>query len=469
MRRDRGVLGQSASQMLVTANTEASADGGVQPGGDIFDSLDMLAAAPRATVLADAKPAAETVALASQGDERALLSCADFYKQSGDLDNAVHYLKMGSAWGHKEVLFKLARLHWDAPAESCWRKREEALRLFTSAATEGHVGAAYMVGVAHTTGQGGKLCCIPINAVLSPCPVSVQQRLPRRMAGADKSEKEARRWLQEAAEGGHMEARYNLGVSLLNGGGGGTKAGARDWEEGARLLEQAGGQGHPLAQNSIGVAYLKGWGVEPDIAKAIHWFELSAEQAQLDSITNLGAIHLHGHGVPADAEKAVKYFEMAAGLGDGQACFNLGVHMCQTVQEEMVELSEMSQRGQMSQRGGEAEAEAGGGAGAGGGSATAGAAVEAVVEAALCGAKAWFAQALDRGVERARERLADVDMRLAFFASLDGCGSGGGGGDDGGAAAVAAAPRSAAAGGGAGRRNSRAKAAALLAERKQQL
>ena len=40
MRRDRGVLGQSASQMLVTANTEASADGGVQPGGDIFDSLD---------------------------------------------------------------------------------------------------------------------------------------------------------------------------------------------------------------------------------------------------------------------------------------------------------------------------------------------------------------------------------------------------------------------------------------------
>jgi TPR repeat protein len=83
---------------------------------------------------------------------------------------------------------------------------------------------------------------------------------------------EAARWFRRAAEQGHAEAQYNLG--LLYGNGQGVPY---DYGAAVGWTRLAAEQGDPLAQYNLGVLYHNGEGVAQDVVESHMWLNLAAE------------------------------------------------------------------------------------------------------------------------------------------------------------------------------------------------
>ena len=86
--------------------------------------------------------------------------------------------------------------------------------------------------------------------------------------GAPQDYAEAINWNRKAAEQGHADAQYNLGVMYYNGEGV-----PLDYAEAARWYRLAAEQGHASAQNNLGFMYSKGQGVPQDYVQAHMWFK----------------------------------------------------------------------------------------------------------------------------------------------------------------------------------------------------
>jgi len=92
-------------------------------------------------------------------------------------------------------------------------------------------------------------------------------------------DEQAIKWYTLACEGGHAEARFNLGVMYANGWGVDM-----DWDEAARFYDLSAGQGFVPAQKALAYAYGHGMGVQKDRVQAYTWYDIAA---QLDG--DLGA------------------------------------------------------------------------------------------------------------------------------------------------------------------------------------
>lgn len=92
-------------------------------------------------------------------------------------------------------------------------------------------------------------------------------------------------WFFRAAEQGHADAQFNLGLMYANGEGVG-----QDMMQAVELFKKAAEQGHVDAQNNLGAMYFTGEGVARDEKKAIEWFEKAAAQGNEDARANLDAI-----------------------------------------------------------------------------------------------------------------------------------------------------------------------------------
>jgi len=91
--------------------------------------------------------------------------------------------------------------------------------------------------------------------------------------------------LEAKAQGGHMEAQYEMGWRHALGMGVDLDDDiAVDW------LQRAAEQGHMLAQNNMGARHYTGDGVEEDIQQAYRYFYLAAEQGDRKAGKNLDAI-----------------------------------------------------------------------------------------------------------------------------------------------------------------------------------
>jgi len=87
---------------------------------------------------------------------------------------------------------------------------------------------------------------------------------------------------------------------------------------------RAAEQGHADAQFNLGLLYLNGEGVPQNTAMAVRWFIQSAEQGNIDAQNNLGVIYLTGEGdVPQDKDLAIEWFKKAAKQGNEEAKQNL--------------------------------------------------------------------------------------------------------------------------------------------------
>ena len=76
-----------------------------------------------------------------------------------------------------------------------------------------------------------------------------------------------------AAEQGHADAQYNLGVCLDNGEGV-----TEDKAEAVSWYRKAAEQGHAWAQYNLGVHLERGEGVTEDKAEAALWYRKASEQ-----------------------------------------------------------------------------------------------------------------------------------------------------------------------------------------------
>lgn len=158
----------------------------------------------------------------------------------------------------------------------------------------------------------------------------------------------AAQWNLKAAEAGHAEAQYVLAQSLM-GGAGHLGAQAFYWyacaaKQGhaqaqnalARTMKTASGVlqndmqwaaahgGVAAAQFALGERYAKGDGLEQDWYLACQWYQKAAEQGNPEAQCALAACFAEGFGVKRDVAKAFLYFEMAAAQGDAKAQWKLG-------------------------------------------------------------------------------------------------------------------------------------------------
>jgi len=83
--------------------------------------------------------------------------------------------------------------------------------------------------------------------------------------------------------------------------------------------------GDPDGENLVGICYHRGIGVDRDLAAAIKWYRLAAEQKNVTAATTLGVLLELGNGVPRDLHEAARWFRVGAEGGDTIARYRLGL------------------------------------------------------------------------------------------------------------------------------------------------
>jgi TPR repeat protein len=95
------------------------------------------------------------------------------------------------------------------------------------------------------------------------------------------------------------------------------------------------------AQFGMGVKCGIGYHEAQDLAQAVQWYRMAAEQNHCLAQFNLAVMFASGQGAPRDDAAAVTWFRRAAEGGDGGAQFALGVRYHRssvgTLQMDMVE------------------------------------------------------------------------------------------------------------------------------------
>jgi len=91
---------------------------------------------------------------------------------------------------------------------------------------------------------------------------------------------------------------------------------AKDAEQAVSWYRRAAEAGHADAQFNLGVCYVNGDGVAKDAEQAVSWYRRAAEAGHASAQFNLGICYFNGDGVAKDAEQAVSWYRRAAEAGD---------------------------------------------------------------------------------------------------------------------------------------------------------
>jgi TPR repeat protein len=117
--------------------------------------------------------------------------------------------------------------------------------------------------------------------------------------GVSRDFPQAAKWYRMAAEQGHADAQYNLGVLYDRGDGRGI---AQDFQEAAKWYRMAAIQGNAEAQFNLGILYSRGKGVPLDLVQAYVLFDLASANGDADAIESRDTLAQHLR--PADIQKA---------------------------------------------------------------------------------------------------------------------------------------------------------------------
>ena len=93
-----------------------------------------------------------------------------------------------------------------------------------------------------------------------------------------------------------------------------------NYSEAFKFCSVAAEQGHAEAQFNLGVMYDNGQGVKQDYFKAVEWYQKAADQGQSDAQFNLGLLYYDGEGVRQNYTKAKEYFGLACDNKDQAGC-----------------------------------------------------------------------------------------------------------------------------------------------------
>jgi hypothetical protein len=93
----------------------------------------------------------------------------------------------------------------------------------------------------------------------------------------------------------------------------------------AHYFQLSADQGDLNAQFSLGAMLHTGDGILVDKVRAAYYFQLSADQGKSSAQFNLGVMLLNGNGIPVDKVRAAHYFQLSADQGEPAAQFNYGL------------------------------------------------------------------------------------------------------------------------------------------------
>jgi TPR repeat protein len=110
-----------------------------------------------------------------------------------------------------------------------------------------------------------------------------------------------------AAETGHMDSQFNLGLMYENGIGI-----AKDEKEAIVWYLKAAEQGSAFAQYNVAVLYENGRGTAVDFAQANEWYRKASVQGDPLAIGNLGMLYVRGQGVKVNAVAGVALLLLSA-------------------------------------------------------------------------------------------------------------------------------------------------------------
>lgn len=116
---------------------------------------------------------------------------------------------------------------------------------------------------------------------------------------------------QALIEGGDANSQYEQGMRYFSGEG----VAAKNPAEALKWLELAANQGHADACYKLGILYRTGLGVLQNFETAFQWFELAAKQNHADAQYDIGLMHKNGLSVPVDFVKAYVWLNLAAAQG----------------------------------------------------------------------------------------------------------------------------------------------------------
>lgn len=129
------------------------------------------------------------------------------------------------------------------------------------------------------------------------------------LAGSQEADEQAFELIQEEAIEGEPLAVYEMGLLTIVGCGT-----AQDVESGLLLVETAAEDGLAEAQFTLGDLFKTGELVEPDLAEALDWFQLAAEEDFPDSQSRI-----------AELMEAIDTLRSGAEQGHADAQYRLGV------------------------------------------------------------------------------------------------------------------------------------------------
>ena len=138
----------------------------------------------------------------------------------------------------------------------------------------------------------------------------IQEILPRAAAKA-----EGAKWLEKAAEQGHVGAQLALAKCYATG-----KGVKKDEAKAFEIYRKAADAGSAEAMYELRDFYNLGWGgVTVDRAKAAELLRKSAEKGYVEAQRSLGLVCQHGYNTPIDLPEAVKWYTLAAAQGDSSS------------------------------------------------------------------------------------------------------------------------------------------------------
>ena len=134
--------------------------------------------------------------------------------------------------------------------------------------------------------------------------------------GSHHNPDEAERWLREAAQQGHDEARWALGQLILD------RANILCGEAVGWLCQ--GAEKNPLFQRELGELYSTGFGYSQEYDVAAAWCKRAADQGDVQACFRLGEIYEKGQGVTEDVAEAARYYARVVREGDPASEFAWG-------------------------------------------------------------------------------------------------------------------------------------------------
>lgn len=128
--------------------------------------------------------------------------------------------------------------------------------------------------------------------------------------GVEQSNEEAAKWFRKAAEQGDLEAQVELAKRYFV---------LDNLEEAEKWFVKAAEQGDADIQCDLGLRYRIGYGVRQSDKEAVKWYRKAAEQGDADAQRHLGWMYENGLGVPQSDYDAADWYILAAEQGDEDA------------------------------------------------------------------------------------------------------------------------------------------------------